>query len=169
MFCINTFSFFLPKCEHIQINHQAQKSSWFFCEHSALLFLSFVLNRTSQHGEKNLLWMIRKTFSPLLFNQQYTEIECCLCTELLFSIYNQGVTQLIISGKKISVNNQGLWLLFGLLKTKAFDLLKKEISSWSLDFLFCTWSSWKASKNEKSKVTSSILVASNSQSLHQFF
>lgn len=73
--------------------------------------------------------MIRKTFSPLLFKQQYTEMECCLYTELLFSIYNQGVTQLIISGKKISVNNQGLWLSLGLLKTKTFDLLKKENKS----------------------------------------
>lgn len=165
--------FFLPKCEHLQINHPARKSSWFFCEHPALLFLSFVLHRTSQHRENNLLWMIRKTFFfLLLFKQQYTEIECCLYTELLFSIYNQGVTQLIISGKKtkISVNNQSLWLSLGLLKAKAFDLLRreKEIRSWILDFLFCTWSSQKPSKIEKSKVTPSVLVAPNSQSLHQF-
>lgn len=62
--------------------------------------------------------MIRKTFFLLLFKQQYTEIECCLYTELLFSIYNQGVTQLIISGKKISVNNQSLVAVVAFIKNK---------------------------------------------------
>ena len=68
MFCIDSFSSYLNVDTYRSIN-RAWKSSWFFYEHSASLFLSCVLHRTSQHQESNLLWMIRNTFFSLVFQK----------------------------------------------------------------------------------------------------
>lgn len=68
MFCIGSLSSSLNVNTYRSING-AWKSSWFFYEHSASLFLSCVLHRTSQHEESNLLWMIRNTFFPLVFQK----------------------------------------------------------------------------------------------------
>lgn len=69
VFCIDSFSSYLNVNTYRSIN-RAWKSSWFFYEHSASLFLSCVLHRTNQHQEGNLLCMIRNTFfSPLVFQK----------------------------------------------------------------------------------------------------
>lgn len=110
----------------------ARKSSWFFYEHSVLLFLSCVSHRTSKHQESNLLWMIRNTFFFLVF-QKAVHINGMLsvrrvavlhivtkvsCSSLFFNVQEKKINQ---------CQQPRLVTVISFITSKMFDPLKKEI------------------------------------------
>lgn len=169
MFCINSFSSCLNVNASRSITELENLPGSFV---SILLCYSFHLSCTEQASTEKITYCgwSERSFFPCFSNSSTQKLNV-VCTQSCCFPYITKVSHSSLFQGKNQCQQPRLVAVVGAFKSKSVWSLeeRKEIGSWILDFLFCTWSSWKASKNEKSKVTSSVLVAPNSQSLHQFF
>lgn len=160
MFCINPFSSCLNVNTSRSITQLENLPASFV---NIQLCYSFHLSCTEQASTEKITycgWSERPFFS--CFSNGSTQKLNVVCTQSCCFPYITKVSRRSLFQEKKNLCQQPrLVVVVGFIKSKNVWSLeeRKEIRSWSLGFLFCTWSSQKASKNEKSKVTPSVLVA----------
>lgn len=164
MLCINSFSSYLNVNASRSITELENLPGSFV---NILLCYSFHLSCTEQASTEKITYCAwsERPFFPC-FSRSSTQKLDVVCTQSCCFPYITKVSRSSLFQEKNQCQQPRLVAVTGFIKSKNVWSLeeRKEISSWILDFLFCTWSSRKAAESEKFKVTSYVLVAPNSHS-----